>query len=116
VGAVLILRLAALAEVVAGLRQAQRRAARARPTLTAAQQLHTVRRAPPARLRAPLRARQLAPGEHGAGQRKRTVPLEQLIQGRYELARQCGINVNDEHGELRPGMDQATACIVTAPV
>ena len=47
--AIVIVRLAALAEAVAGLRDAQQRAAQARAALTAAQQLHVVRFAPPAR-------------------------------------------------------------------
>ena len=86
--AVLILQLAALAEAVAELRQAQQRAAQARAALTAAQRLHTVRPAAPARPTTPARARtaadlaatsfpgpvvpprarQPAPGHHGAGQ------------------------------------------------
>lgn len=46
--AILIVRLAALAEALAELRGAQQRAAQARAALTAAQQLHVVRFAPPA--------------------------------------------------------------------
>ena len=88
---VLILQLAALAEAVAELRQAQQRAAQARAALTAAQRLHTVRPAPPAQPTTPARARraadlaatsfpgpvvpprvrQPAPGQHGAGQAAR---------------------------------------------
>jgi hypothetical protein len=45
--AILIFRLAALAEAVAELRAAQQRAAQAHASLTAARQLHTVRFAPP---------------------------------------------------------------------
>jgi hypothetical protein len=58
--AVLILQLAALAEAVAELRQAQQRATQAKASLTAALQLHTVRPAPPARPPAPPRARTAA--------------------------------------------------------
>lgn len=58
--AILILQLAALAEAAAELRQAQQRAAQARAALTAAQRLHTVRPAPPAKPRAPPRARTAA--------------------------------------------------------
>jgi hypothetical protein len=43
-------------------------------------------------------------------------PVEQLIEDWYELARQCGINVNDEHGDLRPDIDQAITRIVTAAI
>jgi hypothetical protein len=43
-------------------------------------------------------------------------PVEQLIEDWYELARQCGINVNDEHGDLRPGIDQAITRTVTAAI
>jgi hypothetical protein len=49
--AILIVRLAALAEAVAELRAAQHRAVQARAALVAAQQLHTVRFAPPPRAR-----------------------------------------------------------------
>ena len=56
----MIVRLAALAEAVAELRDAQQRAAQARAALTAAQQLHTVRFAPPARPPGPPRARTAA--------------------------------------------------------
>ena len=48
----------------------------------------------------------------GAG----VTPVEQLIEDWYELARQCGINVNDEDGELRPDVDEAITRIVTASV
>jgi hypothetical protein len=58
--AVLIFQLAALAEAVAELRQAQHRAAQARAALTAAQRLHTVRPAVPARPTTPTRARAAA--------------------------------------------------------
>jgi hypothetical protein len=58
--AILILQLAALAEAVAELRQAQQRAAQARAALTAAQQLRTVRPAPPAQPKAPPSARTAA--------------------------------------------------------
>jgi hypothetical protein len=58
--AILILRLAALAEAVAELRDAQQRAAQARAALTAAQRLHTIRPAPPPRPPGPPRARTAA--------------------------------------------------------
>ncbi len=89
--AIVIVRLAALAEAVAELRDAQQRAAQAHAALTAAQQLRTVRFAPPARPPGPPRARtaadlaatsfpgpvtppparQPAPGQHGADQAAR---------------------------------------------
>ena len=89
--AIVIVRLAALAEVVAELRDVQQRAAQARAALTAARQLRTVRFAPSARLPGPPRARtaadlaatsfpgpvtpppasQLAPGQHGADEAAR---------------------------------------------
>jgi hypothetical protein len=89
--AVLIFQLAALAEAVAELRQAQQRAAQARAALTAARQLRVCRPAPSpppkaqprARTAAdlaatsfpgpvvPRRTRQPAPGQHGAGQAAR---------------------------------------------
>ena len=89
--AIVIVRLAALAEAVAELRDAQQRAAQARAALTAAQQLHAVRFAPPARPPGPPRARnaadlaaqsftgppvparssRTAPGQHGADQAAR---------------------------------------------
>lgn len=43
-------------------------------------------------------------------------PVEQLIEDWYELARQCGITVNDEHGELRPDIDDAITRTVTASI
>jgi len=43
-------------------------------------------------------------------------PVEQLIEDWYELARQCGINVNDENGEVRPGIDEAITRIVTTSI
>lgn len=55
--AIVIVRLAALAEAVAELRQAQQRATQARAALTAAQQLHTIRFPPHARPPDPPRAR-----------------------------------------------------------
>jgi hypothetical protein len=58
--AVLILQLAALAEALAELRQAQQRAAQARAALAAAQRLHTVRPATAARHPAPRGARTAA--------------------------------------------------------
>jgi hypothetical protein len=58
--AILIIRLAALAEAVAEMRDAQQRAAQARAALTAAQQLHVVRFAPPDRPQGPPRARNAA--------------------------------------------------------
>jgi hypothetical protein len=89
--AILILRIAALAEAVAELREVQQRAAQARAALVAAQQLHAVRLAPPARPPGPPRARNAADlaaqsftgppvpsrssrtsaGQHGAGQAAR---------------------------------------------
>jgi hypothetical protein len=57
--AIVIVQLAAITEAVAELRDAQQRAAQARAALTAAQQLRTVRFAPPARP-GPLRARTVA--------------------------------------------------------
>jgi hypothetical protein len=58
--AIVIVRLAALAEAVAELRDAQQRAAQARAALTAARQLHTVRFTRPARPPGPLRTRTAA--------------------------------------------------------
>jgi hypothetical protein len=58
--AIVIVQLAALAEAVAELRDAQQRAAQARAALVAAQQLHTIRFAPPARPPGPPRARNAA--------------------------------------------------------
>jgi hypothetical protein len=89
--AIVIVRLAALAEAVAELRDAQQRAAQASAALTAARQLHTVRFPLPAGPPGPPRARtaadlaatsfpgpvtpppapQPAPGQHGAGQADR---------------------------------------------
>lgn len=43
-------------------------------------------------------------------------PVEQLIADWYELARKCGINVNDEDGELRSDIDQAITRTVTASI
>lgn len=43
-------------------------------------------------------------------------PVEQLIEDWYELARQCGINVNDVDGELRPDVDEAITRVVTASI
>ena len=43
-------------------------------------------------------------------------PVEQLIADWYELARQCGLDVNDEHGELRPDVDEAITRVVTAAI
>lgn len=43
-------------------------------------------------------------------------PVEQLIEDWYELARECGITVNDEDGELRPDIDAAITRTVTASV
>jgi hypothetical protein len=43
-------------------------------------------------------------------------PVEQLIEDWYELALQSGINVSDEHGDLRPGIDQAITRTVTAAI
>jgi hypothetical protein len=58
--AILILRLAALAEAVAELRQAQQHAVQARAALAAARRLHVVRFAPSARPPGPTRARNAA--------------------------------------------------------
>jgi len=91
--AIVIVRLAALAEAVAELRDAQQRAAQARAALTAARQLHTIRAAAPARPPAqprirtaaalaaqafpgpvvPPRSSRAAPGQHGADQGARPV-------------------------------------------
>lgn len=96
--AILILHLAALAEAVAELRQAQHRATQAKAALIAAQQLHAVHQATPARPPVPTRARtaadlaatsfpgpvvptrtrQPAPGQHGASQAAR--PVSRLTQ------------------------------------
>jgi hypothetical protein len=46
----------------------------------------------------------------------RITPVEQLIEDWYELARQCGINVNDQDGELRPDIDAAITRIVVASI
>ena len=43
-------------------------------------------------------------------------PVEQLIEDGYELSRECGINVNAEHGELRPDVDEAITRVVTASI
>ena len=43
-------------------------------------------------------------------------PVEQLIEDWYELARQCGITVHDEHGHLRPDIDDAITRTVTAAI
>src|SRR6185437_14474000 len=58
--AIVIVRLAALAEALAELRDTQQRAAQARAALVAAQQLRTVRFTPPARAPGPVRARTAA--------------------------------------------------------
>jgi len=58
--AIVIVRIAALAEAVAELRDAQDRAAQARAALTAAQQLHVIRPASPVRPPGPPRARNAA--------------------------------------------------------
>jgi hypothetical protein len=58
--AILIVRIAALAEAIAELRDAQQRATQARAALSAARQLHVVRFAPPARPPGPPRARNAA--------------------------------------------------------
>jgi hypothetical protein len=58
--AIVIVRLAALAEAVAELRDSQQHAAQARAALAAAQHLHTVRFAPPTRPPGRLRARNAA--------------------------------------------------------
>ena len=43
-------------------------------------------------------------------------PVEQLIEDWYDLARQCGIRVHDEHGDLRPEVDAAITRTVTAAI
>ena len=43
-------------------------------------------------------------------------PVERLIDDWYELAGTCGITVTDEHGELRPDIDQAITHTVTASI
>ena len=43
-------------------------------------------------------------------------PVEQLIEGWYDLARQCGIAVHDERGDLRPEVDDAITRTVTAAI
>jgi hypothetical protein len=58
--AIVIIRLAALAEALAELRETQQRAAQARGALTAARQLHVVRFAPPSQPPGPPRARNAA--------------------------------------------------------
>lgn len=45
-----------------------------------------------------------------------TSPVEQIIGDWYDQARQCGITVNDEHGNLRPGIDDAITRAVVASV
>jgi hypothetical protein len=36
--------------------------------------------------------------------------------GWYELARQCGIRVHDEHGDIRPDIDEAITRTVIAAI
>ena len=87
--AILIFQLAALAEAVAELRQAQQRAAQARAALTAAQQLHTARPAPPPR--PPASPRACTAAELAAQAFPRSpVPLR-----------------NSPSGAVQPGSDQA---------
>jgi hypothetical protein len=43
-------------------------------------------------------------------------PVERLVEGWYDLARQCGIAVHDEHGDLRPEVDDAITRTVTAAI
>jgi hypothetical protein len=43
-------------------------------------------------------------------------PVEQLIEDWYELARECGITVTGEDGELRPDIDAAITRTVTASI
>jgi hypothetical protein len=43
-------------------------------------------------------------------------PVEQLIEDWYDLARQCGIRVHDEHGDLLPEVDAAITRTVTAAI
>ncbi len=52
----------------------------------------------------------------GSGTPDGISPVEQLIEDWHELARQCGINVSDEDGELRPDVDEAITRTVTAAV
>jgi hypothetical protein len=49
---------------------------------------------------------------HGAS----ITPVELLIADWYELARRCSLDVNDEHGELRPDVDEAITRVVTAAI
>jgi hypothetical protein len=43
-------------------------------------------------------------------------PTSSLIEDWYDLARQCGITVHDEHGDLRPDIDDAITRTVTAAI
>lgn len=43
-------------------------------------------------------------------------PVEQLIDAWYDQARQCGIIVNDEHGNLRREVDDAITRAVVASI
>lgn len=43
-------------------------------------------------------------------------PVEQLIDDWYDLARQCGITVNDENGDLRADIDDAITRTVIASI
>ena len=43
-------------------------------------------------------------------------PVEQLIEDWYDLARQCGIRVHDEHGDLLPEVDAAITRTVTVAI
>lgn len=59
-------------------------------------------------------------GEHGVGHGldlgNGITPVEQLIEDWYELARQCGITVHDEHGDLLPEVDDAITRTVTSAI
>jgi hypothetical protein len=43
-------------------------------------------------------------------------PVEQLVEDWYDQARQCGITVNDENDDLRPGIDDAITRTVIASI
>jgi hypothetical protein len=43
-------------------------------------------------------------------------PVEQLVEDWYDLARRYGIPVYDEHGDLRPEVDDAITRTVTAAI
>lgn len=43
-------------------------------------------------------------------------PVEQLVEDWYDLARQCGITVHEEHGDLRSDVDDAITRAVIASI